>query len=84
MPDNNGLNEAGFTFNEWKKAVDRLVTAKYQVGVDDLPDMPFRDHFDSGCTPRQFVSDVVVSMLEEEFGMLEEEFGIGLDEEMED
>lgn len=40
-------------YTEWKKKVNRLVEAKYFLGCDDLPDMPYRDWFDDEYTPRE-------------------------------
>lgn len=41
--------EAGFL--AWYKKVDRLLVAKWLLGVDDLPDCPYRDWYEDGVTP---------------------------------
>jgi hypothetical protein len=42
-------------FEAWMSAVDAYLIDATGMGVDDLPDFAYRDHFDSDLTPR-FVS----------------------------
>ena len=45
-------------FKIWLAKVDRIVSAKCGIGVDDLPDMCYRDSFDDGVTPKEMAADV--------------------------
>ena len=55
-------------FETWMKAVDAIVCTKLGLSVHDLSDMPFRDSFDDGISPEDFVQDYVRSNIEEEYG----------------
>lgn len=46
------------TFEVWLAKVDRIVSAKCGVGVDDLADMCYRDSFEDGVTPSEMAADV--------------------------
>jgi hypothetical protein len=39
-------------FEAWMKSVDSYLSGGLGVGVDDLPDFAYRDHFDFGFSPR--------------------------------
>jgi hypothetical protein len=39
------------TFEEWYARIDRLVTSKLGVGVDDLADWSSRDAYNDGLEP---------------------------------
>jgi len=55
-------------FGSWLKEVDAIVSAKIPVSVFDLEDMLFRDAFDAGDSPQEFVSDVVRETVGENYG----------------
>lgn len=42
------------TFNAWMKELDLLCWSEYGLSIHDLPDMCFRDSFDSGESPLEF------------------------------
>lgn len=42
------VSEQALSFEDWMKAVDRAVDQRTGMSVYDLPDMPFRDWYDSG------------------------------------
>lgn len=39
------------TFLEWMKELDLICYSEYGMSIHDLPDMWFRDSFDSGAMP---------------------------------
>lgn len=41
------------TFAQWKAKVNACVIAKAGVFADDLPDMPYYDWFEDGCSPQE-------------------------------
>lgn len=41
-------SDAKPSFEEWKKLVDRACQQKSGMSIDDLPDCPFLDWYDSG------------------------------------
>lgn len=52
------------TFERWMHEIDLLCFAWYGLSVRDLPDMRFRDAYDDGQQPEQF--------MEQELGTLED------------
>jgi len=53
------LREAKMSFDDWMKAVDDAVWAKAGLSIHDLPDVPLRDWYDSGTTPRGAASRAI-------------------------
>ena len=43
------------TFKEWYKTCDQIVSRKLGVGVEDLPDAPWRDYYEDDLTPHQAI-----------------------------
>ena len=60
-------------FKDWLGQVNGLCMAKFQIGLDDLPDMLTRDAFDAGTSPEDFFEDDVMTMAREEFGDMVDE-----------
>lgn len=46
------------SFDDWLAEVDRIVSAKCGVGIDDLADMCYRDAFEDDVSPRDMAADV--------------------------
>lgn len=44
-------------FDLWLHEVDMIVSKAVGMSVHDLPDLPFRDSFDSGDSPEEFASE---------------------------
>lgn len=42
-------------FWEWYKTCDQIVSRKLGVGVEDLPDAPWRDYYEDDLTPHQAI-----------------------------
>lgn len=40
------------TFKEWMKEVDQILSSKYGFCVNDIPDVCYRDMYDSGNSPK--------------------------------
>lgn len=57
-------------FKDWLGQVNGLCLAKFEIGLDDLPDMLTRDAFDNGVSPEEFFEEDVMNMAREEFGDL--------------
>lgn len=55
-------------FEQWMQQVRTVTAVRFGVSVDDLPDMNFRDSFDEGVTPTEFVANDVTMLLADEFG----------------
>ena len=55
-------------FAAWKKSVSRLIEARFELSLDDLPDMMTRSAFDDGFSPEEFFADTVMDTMREEFG----------------
>lgn len=55
------------TFNGWLKAVDRLVIPWIGLGIDDLPDLPYRDWYDDGIDPGRVLLRVIKAARAEGF-----------------
>ena len=47
------------TFDAWMRAIDRICTFTFGMSIHDLPDMHFRDAFDDGLTPVEFMEENV-------------------------
>lgn len=45
------------SFRDWMREVDRLCLSAFGMSIHDLPDMLFRDAYDSGSSPKQFMDD---------------------------
>ncbi len=41
------------TFAQWKVQVNAHVMARAGLFADDLPDMPYYDWFEDGCSPQE-------------------------------
>lgn len=48
---------AAVNFEQWMKEVNDLCLAQYCLSIHDLPDMLFRDAYDDGQTPEEFMSE---------------------------
>jgi hypothetical protein len=47
------------SFERWMLVVDAVCAAEYGVSIYDLPDMSYRDAYETGQTPSDFVSEYV-------------------------
>ena len=56
------------SFNEWMAKVDSIVERKMGVSVHELPDMNFRDSYEDGVSPEEFVREDLMPEIREEFG----------------
>lgn len=45
------------TFEDWMERIDRCCQMDFGLSIHDLPDMLFRDAFDSGLSPEEFMTD---------------------------
>jgi hypothetical protein len=50
------------TFEQWMNDVDELCRSEFIMSIYDLPDMPFRDAFDDGLTPGEFMAEALPDM----------------------
>ncbi len=69
------------TFAQWKVEVNIHVMARAGLFADDLPDMPYYDWFEDGCSPQEqskwfWKSGYPMDLTEDEEGDFESE-GIG-------
>jgi hypothetical protein len=55
-------------FEEWKTAVTRLIYHRFNLTLDDLPDMMTRSAFDDDITPQEFFENDVMDVMREEYG----------------
>lgn len=60
--------DGGVEFAVWLKEVDRLVEEKIGLSVFDLEDMMFSDSFDAGESAEDFIREVVVPSVQENYG----------------
>lgn len=60
-------------FREWLASVSRLCVKRFDLQLDDLPDMLTRSSFDAGASPEEFFGDEVVPLVREQFGELSDE-----------
>ena len=56
------------SFKEWMDKVDKIVESKFHVSVHELPDMNFRDSYEDGVSPEEFVREDLLPEIREEFG----------------
>ena len=45
------------TFDDWMERIDRCCQLDFGMSIHDLPDLCFRDAFDSGLTPEDFMTE---------------------------
>ncbi len=45
------------TFDQWMEQVDRCCQLDFGLSIHDLPDMLFRDAYDSGLSPQDFMAE---------------------------
>lgn len=45
------------TFEQWMDRVDRCCQLDFGMSIHDLPDMCFRDAYDSGLGPEDFMAE---------------------------
>jgi len=50
---------ADMDYKNWMRCVDALCRTKIGLSIHDLPDMPFRDWFDDGYTPKDAVREAL-------------------------
>lgn len=62
-------------FRCWRESVNRLCLERWELDLDDLPDLRERDAFDAGITPHEFLDEEIVKLVREEFGSLAEADG---------
>jgi hypothetical protein len=43
------------SFDAWYKECDGIVSRRFGVGVEDLPDAPWRDYHEDGLTPSEAI-----------------------------
>jgi len=43
-------------FSEWMGEIDSICWRKFGLSIHDLPDMCFRDAFEDGVSPEEFMS----------------------------
>ena len=60
--------EGDEAFAAWLREVDEIVGRKLQVGIFDLPDLLYRDAFDAGTTPEEYVRENVAALVRDGFG----------------
>ena len=67
------------TFAQWKIEVNAHVMARAGLFADDLPDMPYYDWFEDGCSPQEAAEMVLedsgfpMDLTEDEEGDFESE-----------
>lgn len=60
-------------FKIWLKQVNKLCMDKFDLSLDDLPDILTRDAYDAGISPEDFFEEDVMAMMREEYGDLMEQ-----------
>jgi hypothetical protein len=45
------------TFDHWMERLNRCCQLDFGISIHDLPDMLFRDAYDSGLSPEDFMSE---------------------------
>lgn len=45
------------TFDDWMDQVNDVCEGKFGLSIHDLPDMLFRDAYEDGLSPEQFMID---------------------------
>lgn len=53
------MARTAMTFEEWKVSVNFWVRREVGLDVDDLPDCPYRDWYESGVRPRTAASRAI-------------------------
>lgn len=53
------MGNPGASFEDWMSQVDRIVWQKAGVSVHDLPDVPYRDWYDDGVSPKGAASRAI-------------------------
>jgi hypothetical protein len=51
----------------WEFDTNELMLAKYGVGIDDIPDMPWHDWFTSDWSPREAMEEAIEKVNNEGF-----------------
>ena len=46
------------TFEQWMGKVEELCQQRFECSYRDLPDICFRDLFDSGCPPSEAITEL--------------------------
>ena len=62
------------TFAQWKARVNACVIARAGVCADDLPDAPYYDWFEDGCSPQE-AAEMVLEESGFPIGLIEDETG---------
>jgi hypothetical protein len=57
-----------YTFDEWINVVDALCVGRYGISTNDLPDMNYREMYDSEYSPDDAI-DAISDMLKIEYGI---------------
>ena len=60
-----GTSLAEMKFDRWWQQVDKLVTDKYGLGVEDFGDFPFMDCFEDGMTAKEFFEEEVEPVIQD-------------------
>ena len=47
------------TYEEYRRKVDIIISARIGVGLDDLADCPLRDFFDDGLSPKEAAQEAL-------------------------
>jgi hypothetical protein len=55
-------------FAEWLTEINTLLESRLAVSLFDLPDMMFRDAYDAGNTPEEFIQDEIFPFIRDEYG----------------
>jgi len=45
------------TFDQWMEGVDSVCSLQFGLSIHDLPDMCFRDAFEVGMSPEEFMTE---------------------------
>ena len=64
LPTAARATKAPATFERWMIALDSLCLGMYGMSIYDLPDMLFRDAYDEGRTPEEFMGENLPSLEE--------------------
>jgi len=47
------------TYRKWETEVDNFMVVKYGVGIDDIPDMPYRDWWKNDMPVKDAVKEAI-------------------------
>ena len=50
---------SALTFHQWQGKIDVIMTSVFGLGINCLPDAPYRDWYDEGQTPIEAVTSYV-------------------------